>query len=94
LAPTLKKERDGRVRIVPGKADAKKSARTETKKSANIAAKYAIWHRHGTEWRFNVQPAGEPLVTTDDADAVVVSAVDWLGNESPRAAVTLAKRKK
>ena len=49
------------------------------------SAHYAIWSRHGTEWRFAVAPGA----TTDwtapaDADAFVVSAVDRLGNESAR----------
>jgi uncharacterized lipoprotein YddW (UPF0748 family) len=85
-APTLKNERDGRLRIVPGKM--------EGKKTAPVAANYAVWRRQGTAWSFAVQPAGDPLLMTNDADAVVVSAVDWLGNESPRVTLTLLKPKK
>nr|WP_202414217.1 family 10 glycosylhydrolase [Duganella flavida] len=53
-------------------------------------AQYAIWSRYGTEWRFAVAPASRPvLLLADDAaggaaQAVVVSAVDRLGNESER----------
>jgi uncharacterized lipoprotein YddW (UPF0748 family) len=54
-------------------------------------AGYAVWKRHGLQWRFSVQPAAEPVVDlTTDPDfgpvhAVVVSAVDRLGRESPPA---------
>jgi uncharacterized lipoprotein YddW (UPF0748 family) len=53
-------------------------------------AHYAIWSRYGSEWRFAVAPAARPvLLLADDAaggaaQAVVVSAVDRLGNESER----------
>jgi uncharacterized lipoprotein YddW (UPF0748 family) len=53
-------------------------------------AHYAIWSRYGTEWRFAVAPASRPvLLLADDAaggaaQAVVISAVDRLGNESER----------
>lgn len=53
-------------------------------------AHYAIWSRYGNEWRFAVAPASRPvLLLADDAaggaaQAVVVSAVDRLGNESER----------
>lgn len=76
-APKLKTQPDGRVQIVPGQGEA--------------AAKYAVWRRHGAQWRFSVQPAGEPLVAAHGADAVVVSAVDRTGNESKRVAVTLVR---
>jgi hypothetical protein len=51
---------------------------------------FAIWTRHGTEWRFAVAPAGRKhwTVVDDDklgaANAVFVSGVDRLGNESAR----------
>jgi uncharacterized lipoprotein YddW (UPF0748 family) len=54
---------------------------------------YAIWSRYGSEWRFAVAPAsnGEWSVPDDAklgaADAVVVSAVDRLGNEGERVQV-------
>jgi hypothetical protein len=51
---------------------------------------YAIWSRFGNQWRFAVAPASRvDWAVPDDAkfgaaDVVVVSAVDRLGNESPR----------
>lgn len=78
-APKVKQLRDGRMQIVPGPGGA--------------AANFAIWLRRGTGWRFSVQPAGETLIDAAGADAVVVSAVDRLGNESGRVAVTLARPK-
>lgn len=54
---------------------------------------YAIWSRYGAEWRFAVAPASRAvLLLADDAagqaaEAVVVSAVDRLGNESARVSV-------
>lgn len=51
---------------------------------------YAIWARHGGEWRFSVVPALRVNWTVPDdarlgpADQVVVSAVDRLGNEGAR----------
>lgn len=58
------------------------------------ASQVAIWARYGAEWRFNVVPAsrGEVVLTDDNgvpARSVVVSAVDRLGNESPRVAAAL-----
>ena len=56
---------------------------------------YAIWMRHGKLWRFSVQPASQPEIELDanasqgQANAIVVSAVDRLGNESPRVSVEL-----
>ncbi|MES2018191.1 MAG: family 10 glycosylhydrolase [Pseudomonadota bacterium] len=49
---------------------------------------YAIWTRHGNDWRFAVAPVakGEWSVA-DDASAIVVSAVDRLGNEGERVTV-------
>ena len=53
-------------------------------------AQYAIWSRYGAQWRFAVAPASRPLLLLADdavggaAQAVVVSAVDRLGNESER----------
>ena len=51
---------------------------------------YAVWARHGGEWRFSVAPAVRVDWTVPDdaklgaADLVVVSAVDRLGNEGAR----------
>jgi uncharacterized lipoprotein YddW (UPF0748 family) len=86
LAPILKKQGDGRLRILPGK--------TKGKEKGEAAASYAIWRRHGTEWKFSIQLAGETLVAPAGADAVVVSAVDRLGNESPRTGITLTRPKR
>ncbi|QPI51311.1 family 10 glycosylhydrolase [Massilia antarctica] len=53
-------------------------------------AQYAIWSRHGGEWRFAVVPASRADWTVLDdaklgpASAVFVSAVDRLGNEGER----------
>ncbi len=55
----------------------------------------AIWFRHGNHWRFHTQPAQENSISLSagDAhgpvDAVVVSAVDRLGHESPRTTLLL-----
>lgn len=56
-------------------------------------AHYAIWSRYGAEWRFAVAPSSRPVLLLPDdaaagaAQAVVVSAVDRLGNESERISV-------
>jgi hypothetical protein len=56
-------------------------------------ARYAIWSRYGREWRFAMVPAVPGITASwsalDDASAgaasaIVVSAVDRLGNESER----------
>lgn len=66
-----------RLKLAPGKAN----------------AQYAIWSRHGDQWRFAVAPASvADFNVADDArlgpaTAVFVSAVDRLGNESPRLSV-------
>ena len=61
-----------------------------TATAGKLPSLYAIWSRHGALWRFSVVPAGraEWLVADDvvagPASAIVVSAVDRLGNESER----------
>jgi uncharacterized lipoprotein YddW (UPF0748 family) len=65
-----------------------------TLSAGKSATQYAIWARYGDEWRFVVAPAGRGDVTLADengiaAGAVVVSAVDRLGNESERVTVKL-----
>ena len=46
---------------------------------------YAIWSRHGSDWRFAVAPATKAEWTVpDDASVVVVSALDRLGIEGER----------
>jgi len=58
-------------------------------------ANYAIWTRSGNLWRFSVQAVSQPEFDLEagaalgEIDAVVVSAVDRLGNESPRVFVQL-----
>ena len=58
--------------------------------AGKATALYAVWARHGSEWRFAVVPASrvEWLVPIDarfgPANLVVVSAVDRLGNEGAR----------
>jgi len=50
------------------------------------ATLFAIWTRRGTQWSFAVQPARRTtLALAPGVDAVVVSAVNRLGNEGPRA---------
>jgi uncharacterized lipoprotein YddW (UPF0748 family) len=66
-----------KLKLAPGKSD----------------ALYAIWTRYGSQWRFSVAPAAQHDVTVADdaklgeANAVFVSAVDRLGNESERVQV-------
>jgi hypothetical protein len=56
-------------------------------------ALYAVWSRYGKEWRFAVVPSSRVDWTLPDdarlgaANAVFVSAVDRLGNESARVQV-------
>ena len=62
-------------------------------------AHYAIWSRHGNEWKFAVAPAtATEFHVADDArfghaSAVFVSAVDRLGNEGKRIPVFNAAAK-
>lgn len=65
------------LKLAPGKAN----------------AQYAIWSRHGKQWRFAVAPAARAdWIIQDDpalgaASAVFVNAVDRLGNESASVSV-------
>ena len=81
-APSVQLRRDGaslRLKLTPA--------------STKSLAAYAIWSRHGTQWRFAVVPAScTDWAVADDAlagptSAVVVSAVDRIGNESERVSV-------
>ncbi len=62
------------------------------------ATLYAIWRRHGRQWRFSVQPAVEPVIniapdpTLGAVKELVVSSVDAVGNESPRVTFALVVR--
>jgi uncharacterized lipoprotein YddW (UPF0748 family) len=75
----------------PSVAALRKGAGTYLKFAPGKAnATYAIWSRYGGQWRFAVAPASRVDWTVPDdarlgpADAIVVSAVDRLGNESLR----------
>ncbi|MBI2517663.1 MAG: family 10 glycosylhydrolase [Opitutae bacterium] len=74
-APKLKRRADGKITVMPGKGKA--------------AANYAVWRRQDRAWNFSVQPATDPVVEAGTAEAIVVSAVDRLGNESPRVTLLL-----
>lgn len=52
---------------------------------------WAVWTRRGADWTFAAVPAATGKVDVGDAEAVAVSAVDRLGNESERATVTTAR---
>lgn len=62
--PTLKRE-GTRVRILPGAGEG--------------AQRWAVWRRHGEQWRFSVQAPQEVLIDPAGADLVAVAAVDRLG---------------
>ena len=65
-----------------------------TMSSAKAAAQFAIWSRHGDQWKFAVAPGSATDFTVADdgklgpASAVFVSAVDRLGNEGKRVSVS------
>lgn len=76
---------------VPKVSAAHKGGAVELKlTAAKSDALYAIWSRYGAEWRFAVAPASRRDWSVPDdarlgaANAVVVSAVDRLGNEGAR----------
>jgi hypothetical protein len=64
-----------------------------TLKAGKANALYAVWSRHGGQWRFAVVPAVRMAWSVPDdatlgaAEIVVVSAVDRLGNEGARVRV-------
>jgi len=68
-APVLR-QNGPRVEIQPGAGEA--------------AARWAVWRRVDGAWRFAVLPAAQRSFTLDGADAVVVSAVDRVGNVGTR----------
>ncbi len=47
---------------------------------------WAVWRRIAGQWRFDSQPAGQRLLATRGADALVVGAVGRSGHESRRVA--------
>jgi len=57
--------------------------------AGEAAARWAVWRRVGGAWRFAVLPAAQRSFALDGADAVVVSAVDRVGNLSVRNFVRL-----
>lgn len=91
-SPWLGNERPGTPQVT-----AARRARSVdlTLKAGSANAQYAIWSRYGREWRFAVAPAARVDWSIPDDDklgapnAVVVSAVDRLGNESQRVRVWL-----
>jgi len=89
-SPWLGSERPGTPQVTA----ARRGGAVELKLKAGSAnALYAIWSRYGSEWRFAVAPAVRVDWSIPDdarlgpANAVVVSAVDRLGNESQRVRV-------
>ena len=50
---------------------------------------WAVWRRIGGVWKFAVLPGRELSVDAEGADAVVVSAVDRVGNTSARTTIRL-----
>jgi uncharacterized lipoprotein YddW (UPF0748 family) len=48
------------------------------------AQRWAVWRRVAGQWKLNVLPGSERLLDVTHADTVVVSAVDRVGNTSPR----------
>jgi uncharacterized lipoprotein YddW (UPF0748 family) len=76
-APALRRRWRGDLHIVPAEG-------------GPDAFLHAVWRRIGGRWHFALQPAHDRLVVVDDTtEAVVASAVDRLGNESPRTALRL-----
>jgi uncharacterized lipoprotein YddW (UPF0748 family) len=57
--------------------------------AADAPWRYALWAWRNGQWQFAVQPAREPDVEIDAAQALVVSAVNRTGLESPRLALRL-----
>lgn len=70
--------------------DAAPPAAALSARTAAGTVSLAIWKRYGKQWQFSVQAAGNPVISVADdpvygaLQEVQVSAVDRLGNESPR----------
>lgn len=78
--------------VVAARRDGANVALTLAAAAGKPVAQFAVWSRYGSEWRFTVVPGTRTeLVLLAEAgsaaNAVVVSAVDRLGNESERVAV-------
>lgn len=88
--PWLGNERPGTPAVT---ANRRAGALDLTLKAGKANLLYAIWARHGGEWRFAVAPAARVDWSIPDdsrlgaADIVYVSAVDRLGNEGERVRV-------
>lgn len=62
-----------------------------TATASSDAVLLAIWQRTGKDWHFSTQSARYNIIrAAPDAEAIVVSAVNRLGVEGPRAALKLA----
>jgi uncharacterized lipoprotein YddW (UPF0748 family) len=74
-APKLKALSAGKIMITPA--------------AGKPVANYAIWREREKAWEFSIQPASAPLVEARGAEALVVSSIDRLGNESARVTLRL-----
>lgn len=73
-APKLKRQKSGEVSILP----------VAGKPAGKPAASYAVWRQQDGAWTFSILPADTKQIPAPVTENVVVSAVDRLGNESPR----------
>lgn len=63
-------------------------------------ALYSVWFRRGKTWHFSVVPASEPSFTlsapllspSETVNRIVVTAIDRVGNESPRTNLSLPSK--
>jgi uncharacterized lipoprotein YddW (UPF0748 family) len=53
------------------------------------ATRYAVWLRVDGQWRFEISHSAELALPTPGLDALVISALDRVGNEGPRSAYRL-----
>jgi len=61
-----------------------------TAAASSDAVRFAIWQRVGGQWYFSTQPTRYNVINVAaDAETLVVSAVNRLGNEGPRAELKL-----
>jgi len=74
-APKLKALSAGKIMITPA--------------AGKPVANYAIWREREKVWEFSIQPASAPLVEARGAEALVISSIDRLGNESARVTLRL-----
>ena len=57
--------------------------------AGEAAERFAVWRRVGGQWRLSVLPGSQREVDAQGADAVVVSALDRVGNLSARASLRI-----